>query len=324
LAFVTGCSFAIRYSSFVIAAASAATDRQVKRVSLRKIPLGPAPFVGWAPRVHRVLFGLFLVGWGLVWARLWLRHPPFGQAGWPEGLLVVLATAAVLASVTRHLPGQNVLLAAVGIAVMTGAVTTLGAHTGIPFGLFSYTAAAGPQILPGLPWAVPMIWIVALLASRGVARLVVRPWRNDPNYGYWLLGLTALLVVLLDLGLDPFAAQVKHLWRWEPLRLRLEWYTAPFVNFFGWGATALLVMAFITPALIDKRPRKQPPPDYYPLAVWLLLNVLFTTGAAVNHLWAAVGLIGVVCLVAAALAVRGGLARPDSAAARQSGVPCRG
>jgi uncharacterized membrane protein len=297
--------------TFVIAAAGAATDGPVKRVSLRDIPLESAPLAGWAPWVLRGLFGLFLLQWGLVWAGLWLPHPLFGGARWPEGLLVVLATATMLASLTTHLPGQNVVLASVGIAVMTGAVTTLGAHTGIPFGSFSYTAAAGPQILPGLPWAVPVIWTAALLVSRGVARLVLRPWRDNPNYGYWLLGLTALLVVLLDLGLDPFATEVKHLWKWSPLRVRLEWYTAPFVNFFGWGVMALLIMAFITPALINKQPRRQPLPDYYPLAVWLLLNTLFATGAAINRLWPALGLIGVVSLLVAALAVRGGTVGTD-------------
>ena len=59
---------------------------------------------------------------------------------------------------------------------------------------------------------------------------------------------------------------------------------------------------------------KQPPPDYYPLAVWLLVNALFATGAAVNHLWPAVVLIGVVSLLVAVLAMRGGIPRPDSPA----------
>ena len=66
----------------------------------------------------------------------------------------------------------------------------------------------GRQLFDPLPWTIPMIWLVALLASRGTARLVLRPWRNTPNYGYWLIGTAALLVVVLDLGLEPFAVQV--------------------------------------------------------------------------------------------------------------------
>jgi putative membrane protein len=276
----------------------------VKRVSLKRIPLEPTPFTGWAPKVHRALFALFIIEWGLVWARQWLPHPPFGEARWPEGLLVVLAVATLLASLTTQLPGQNVMLTSLIISFLGGGVELLGSHTGIPFGPFSYTEAIGPQLLPGLPWAVPMIWIAALVVSRGVARLVLRPWRHTPNYGFWLLGVTALLVVLLDLGLEPFASQVAQLWRWAPLRVRLEWYTAPFVNFLGWGVTALLILAFITPALINKRPMKQPPPDYHPLAVWLLLNLLFATGAAVHNLWPAVGFISGVSVVVAIAGMR--------------------
>jgi uncharacterized membrane protein len=283
----------------------------VNRVSLKAIPLRPTPFSGWAPRIHRILFALFLMEWALVWVRLWLPHPPFGDARWPEGLLVILATATLLASLTRQLPGQNVMLASVVIAFMAGAVETLGGLTGIPFGPFVYTDAIGRQLFYPLPWAMPMIWIVALLVSRGVTRLILRPWRETPDYGYWLLGLTALLVVLLDLGLEPFATQVKHLWLWAPTRLKLEWYTAPCVNSLGWGVTALLILAFITPALINKRPVNQPAPDYHPLAVWLLLNLLFATGAAVNRLWPAVVMTSVVNVMVAVLAIRGAHTRSE-------------
>jgi putative membrane protein len=227
-------------------------------------------------------------------------------------MLVVLSTAALLASLTTQLPGQNVMLVSLVIAFISGAVETLGGLTGIPFGPFVYTDAIGQQLFYPLPWVMPMIWVVALLVSRGVARLVLRPWRNTPNYGYGLLGLSALLVVVLDLALEPFATQVKHLWRWAPTRLRLEWYTAPLANFMGWGVTSVLILAFITPALINKKPMKQPPPEYHPLAVWVLLNLLFATGAAVKHLWPAVAVISVANVALAVLAVRGGAARLES------------
>lgn len=284
----------------------------MNRIPLRDIPLQSAPFAGWAPKVHRVLFALFLIQWTLVWVRLWLPHPPFADARWPEGLLVVLSTATLLASLTTQLPGQNVMLVSLIIAFISGAVEALGGLTGIPFGPFVYTDAIGQQLFYPLPWVMPMIWIVVLLVSRGVARLVLRPWRNTPNYGYRLLGLSALLVVVLDLALDPFATQVKHLWRWAPTRLRLEWYTAPLANSLGWGVTSVLILAFITPALINKKPMKQSPPEYHPFAVWVLLNLLFATGAAVNQLWPALAMISVANVALAVLAVRGGAARLES------------
>jgi uncharacterized membrane protein len=284
----------------------------VNRVSFKDLRLQPTPFAGWAPKVHRVVFTLFLAQWVLVWVRLWASRPPFGDARWPEGLLLVLTASTLLAGLTCHLPGQNVVLASLVITFVAGAVATLGALTGVPFGPFRYTDAIGQQLFYPLPWAVPLLWLVALLASRGVARLVLRPWRNTPNYGYWLLGVAALLVVVLDAGLEPLAAQVELWWRWAPTRLRLDWYTAPCVNFLGWGVTALLIFAFVTPALINKRPGPQPSPDYHPLVVWLLLTGLFATGAAVRCLWPAVAVICAASVIVVVLAILGGR-RPQPA-----------
>ena len=131
----------------------------MNRVALKHIALRSSPLLGLAPKVHRVLFGLFLLQFALVWTRLWLPWPLLGNARWPDGLLVVLTTATVLASLTRQLPGQNVMLAAIIIAFIGGAVQSLGALTAIPFGPYVYTDHIGQQLFYPLPWAVPLIWI---------------------------------------------------------------------------------------------------------------------------------------------------------------------
>jgi uncharacterized membrane protein len=277
----------------------------MNRVALRDLVLRSNRFSGLAPIVHWVLFGLFVLQFILVWARLWLPWPLLGDARWPDGLLVVLATATVVASLTRELPGQNVMLASIIIAFIAGAVQSLGALTAIPFGPYVYTDHVGQQLFYPLPWAVPLVWIIAILASRGVARLILRPWRKTGTYGFRLIGLTTLLVVLLDLGLEPFATRVKHYWFWNPTKLKFDWYSTPWINSFGWAITALLILAFATPSLINKKPGPQPPPAYSSLAVWLLLNFLFATGAAVHHLWPALGLISLSGVLAAVFALRG-------------------
>ena len=277
----------------------------MNRVALRRVPLRSSRFSGLAPKVQGVLFGLFLLQFALVWTRLWLPWPLLGSVRWPDGLLMVLTTAAVLASLARQLPGQNVMLAATIIAFIGSAAQTLGALTAIPFGPFVYTEHIGQQLFYPLPWAVPMVWIAVLLASRGVARLILRPWRKTQNYGFTLIGITTLLVVLLDVGLEPFATNVKHYWFWNPTKLKFDWYTTPWVNFFGWAVTALLILAFATPSLINKKPMPQPRPEYSPLVVWLLLNLLFATGAAVHHLWPAAGVIALGIVAVTVFAIRG-------------------
>jgi uncharacterized membrane protein len=277
----------------------------MNRVVLKDMALRSNRFAGLAPKVHRLLFILFLLQFTLVWIRLWLPWPLLGHARWPDGLLVVLTTATLLASLSRQLPGQNVMLASVIIALIAGAVQSLGALTAIPFGPYVYTDHIGQRLFHPLPLVVPVIWLAVVLASRGVARLILRPWRKTQNYGFRLIGLTTLLVVLLDVGLEPFATQAKHYWFWNPTKLKFDWYTTPWINFFGWAVTTLLILAFATPSLINKKPMPQPPPDYSPLVVWLLLNLLFATGVAAHQLWPALGVICLISVVVTVFAFRG-------------------
>lgn len=280
----------------------------MNRVALNGRRLEANRFSGLAEALRQVLFGLFLVQFGVVLARLWRPSLLFGDARWPEGLMIVLMAATTVGALTRRLPGQNVMLAAVIIAFIGGAVQSLGALTGIPFGPYVYTERIGQALFDPLPWAVPMVWIVVILASREVGRLVLRPWRTTQDYGYWLLGVSAGLVVLVDLGLEPFATQVRHYWVWTPTKLNLDWYSTPLVNFVGWALTSVLILVLATPALINKKPAKHPT-DYYPLAVWLLMNLLFATGAALHHLWTAFGVTVGAAAVVAVAAVRGGRGR---------------
>jgi uncharacterized membrane protein len=277
----------------------------MNRVEFKDLVLRSNRFTGWAPKFHRALFVLFLLQFALVWARLWWPRPLLGSARWPDGLLLVLTAAALIASVTRELPGQNVIQAAVIIGCGGGAAHTLGALTGIPFGSFTYGEAIGQKLFHPLPWTVPLMWISAILASRGVARLLLRPWRKTPNYGYRVIGVTTLLVLLLDAGLEPFATLVKHYWVWDSRLVGPKWCTAPWVNFLGWAVTTLLILAFATPSFINKAPRPRPPPEYSSLVVWLLLNLLFGTGAALYPLWPAVGFVSISSVVVAVLAWRG-------------------
>ena len=228
-----------------------------------------------------------------------------GWPGWPEALLLLLAAAGTITALARQLPLQNVLLAAFVIAFMGGAAHTLGVKMGIPFGPFLFGGDAGPQLFKTLPWAMLLLWIIVVLNSRGVVRLILRPWRKIRSYGFWLIGLTALLTMLFDLALDPFAARVKHYWLWQPTKFPATWQGAPLVNFFGWAVVTLLILAFVTPALINKNPVRRRP-DFYPLAVWLGAILLFGVAAGLHGMWPSVALDGTLAVLAAALAIRGG------------------
>jgi uncharacterized membrane protein len=134
----------------------------------------------------------------------------------------------------------------------------------------------------------------------------MKPWRKIRTYGFWVIGLTALFVALLNLALDPCATKVAQYWVWLPTTFPLTWHGMPVTNSLGWVLTTLLALAFATPLLINRAPRSRKlPPDYQPLVVWNLLLVLLGTAAALEQLWSATALSAVAAIVPTAFAIRG-------------------
>jgi uncharacterized membrane protein len=280
----------------------------VERIAFKDLRLEADRFEGLARWTRRSLLVLFILQTLFIGANLWSPFPRLANARWPDGLLVVLATATTLASLGNQLPGQNVIGISIIITVMSGGMATLSGLMGIPFGPCSYTANIGQLLFYPLPWAIPALWLVAILSSRGVARLILRPSRTARTYGYQLIGVTIALTVLFDLGLEPYATSVKQFWTWHKTKLPFDWYGAPIVNFFGWAVTSLLILAFVTPFLLVKKPVKHPP-DFQPLVVWSALSCLFLAGAFRHSLWPAVSVLTVQTLLVTALAVLGGTAK---------------
>jgi uncharacterized membrane protein len=244
---------------------------------------------------------LLAAAFALTFANLFLRM----DSGWPEAAFILLATFSTLTALTRQLPSQNVLLVAFIIALIGGAVHILGATSGIPFGPFLFGAEAGPKIFGVLPWAMPLLWVVAVLNSRGVARLVLRPWRKMRTYGIWLIGLTATLTMLFDCALEPFATHAKHYWVWTAGGFSLTPQGAPLINSVGWFLVTVLMLAFATPVLINKQLSKRSAPDFHPLAVWLGGILIFGVGAAINELWLAFATDLIVVATVTVFAIRG-------------------
>lgn len=226
-------------------------------------------------------------------------------ANWPETLLLLLAAVSTLVAATRQLPLQNVLLAAFIIAIVGGVAHTIGARGGIPFGPFMFGSEAGHKLFGTLPWALPLLWLVMVLNSRGVGRLVLRPWRKTRTYGFWLIGLTALLTMLLDCALEPFATHVKHYWIWTSTGFPLTPQNGPISNSVGWFVVTLLMLAFVTPVLINKQLSKRSRPDFHPLAVWLGAILISGLAVALHGFWLAAAVDAVIGGVVTGFAVRG-------------------
>jgi uncharacterized membrane protein len=224
---------------------------------------------------------------------------------WLDAAFFFLAAFAAIFALNRQLPLQNVLTAAAITALIGGAAHGISAKTSLPFGPIVYDSTAGEKLFDAVPWTIPLLWIAVVFNSRGVGRLILRPWRKVKSYGYWLIALTTLLVVAFDLALEPWAWHVKHLWLWEPTKLAVDWHRAPVMNFVGWGGVTLLLMMFATPSLIRKQPGSQKAPDYHPLICWLGALLLFTIGAGFAKMWWPLGADVLIAGVTGFFAVRG-------------------
>jgi len=253
----------------------------------------------WAHALHKPVFIAFLVSFLAAWIAL-LLGIRFGPL---EILLWFMAATTSVVGLARRLPEQNIAVSAALIGAISLGISVVGEKTGVPFGRRTYTPTLGAKIL-AVPWSLPLLWLVVVVNARGVARLILRPWRKTNYYGFRVIGLSGLLAVLLDAGLEPFAARVLHYWFWNTHANVLNWYSAPWANFLGWYVTVLAILGFSTPWLINKQPLKQPT-DYHPLVVWLMLNFHFATGDALEHSWAAVALSLLANAVMTVYAVRG-------------------
>jgi len=248
-------------------------------------PPGPAPSPV-ARLCGKPVLGLLLVSWAAAWGMCALRIDLPDGWRWFDGLVVAITTASTVLALMERLPLQNALWASALIGTLAVIIETLQATSRVPFGSRQFADGLGPLVFWGLPWPIPFIWICLLLNSRGVARLILRPWRADRHYGYWVIGLAALLTVLLALGLEPFATRVQHYWQWKPAPGVLAWYDAPWHSFLSWFGCGAGILALTTPWLINKHPIKQPV-SYQPLIVWGLFGLLFATAAGANGLWLA-------------------------------------
>ena len=223
---------------------------------------------------------------------------------WELQALIAFAAVNTLTAMARQLPWQYVISAAVFAALIGTAAHAASQYSGIPFGPFLFGNNAGEQVVR-LPWTVPFIWIVALFNSRGVARLILRPWRKMKTYGFWLIGITVGLTTIFDLGMDPFLSWLNHYWLWSPTKLAITWQGAPLINFLGWMVVSLLILAFATPFLIKKKPGQKSASDFHPLVVWAGAMALFALACGRHAGWVPMGLDLAAITAATVMAVRG-------------------
>lgn len=264
----------------------------------------PQSWVNATPAwIHKPIFAFFLLLAAADIARRWL-----GLA-WPVGwnflspAIWALGALTLSIGLARRLPAQNVGAIVVLASLLSLLVEVLNAATNLPFGHRAFTEQVGPRIM-GVAWYQPLLWVSLAISGRGVARLILRPWRKLQYYGLWVMATATVLTLGMALAYEPFGSGAG--WWWRENRADIwNWYSAPVASIFGWLITTLLIYGFTTPWFLNKQPVKQPT-DWHPLVVWEALLIWLSVSNAFSGSWSAV-LAGIMAgLVAAGMAIRGG------------------
>ena len=158
-------------------------------------------------------------------------------------------------------------------------VETAAINTGFPYGHFGYSHHLGFKLFGVVPWTVAFAWTPLLL---GAYALVANLTESRPMR----IVLTALVLVLFDLVLDPGAVRLGF-WRYAEGG---AFYQVPLSNFAGWIASG-----FVGAALLDFVISRFTPllPVPVQLASSAVLIIFFWTAFAFFAGMAVPGLIGV-------------------------------
>jgi hypothetical protein len=236
--------------------------------------------------VRALLLGGFLISISVASCQMWVP-PAGGSANAWAWLSVALAFAGTIAAETRDLPLQNVILA----AAVIGGAGTVGAmfcQLAIVETVHQGYAMAGREAGFGLGFLASCgMWVVMILNARGVAKVLLQPWRCTANYGVWMLLSTALLVMGLEVGAFATnrrsAADATHPITIGPGNL--------WVHLTVWTAVTLVTLAVATPILINKS-GVQRRSTFQPVVIWLAVGLVLLADAALLGVWWVVGLLG--------------------------------
>jgi carotene biosynthesis associated membrane protein len=189
------------------------------------------------------------------------------QIGYPlvtgdlrDALTVATVLLFAAASLTHAAVTRGRRWAAGLLAVTAGlglAVESVGVHTGVPFGDYSYAGTLGPALL-GVPVVIPLAWTMMAYPALLVGRRIGAGSRAETVTTVTAGGFA---LASWDLFLDPQMVDAGH-WTWTGPGLRLN--GIPVVNHLGWLLAALVMVGLLVALLPDR-----PGDDRLPVALYL-------------------------------------------------------
>ena len=170
--------------------------------------------------------------------------------------------------------GRNAALLILPLFIgLTYSIEGFGIATGFPYGHFYYTELLGFKLFGLVPWPVSFAFIPLLIGCYVIARQFVQTrWK--------LILLSALLLVLFDLELDP-ALVLLNIWVWLTPGI---YYGVPITNYVGWFFTGIITSSLLCLLLPRHQGVVSPAPPM--VSVSLLFTLAFWSGFTLwSMLW---------------------------------------
>jgi uncharacterized membrane protein len=158
--------------------------------------------------------------------------------------LILFSGLTTFLLLKRDVSYKTAILITATLLVFSFVIQWIALKTDYPFGSFMYTENLSSQIFDLIPWAVPILWFVMIVNAYVIASvLFTRKIGERIDSQTLIVAVTALVVTLMDLNLEPVAVNVKQFWFW----LERDWayYGIPRINFFGWLCISLLLSALL-------------------------------------------------------------------------------
>lgn len=223
--------------------------------------------------VGAALYVAWYLGGIVIFATNWLPSTTrAGVTGWGDCVFLSMAGCLTFLIARRDFGIRDVASAAVFALAASAAVEIIGVKTGFPFGDYRYTGLMGAQVF-GIPWIIPVCWFIILINAYIVisALVVSRGEEVSRDAHLLLILLTALVVTLTDVNLEPVAVNVRLYWFW--MDMDRVFYGIPRLNFFGWFAISVTLASALV-HILDPR-RWRPSTAWVSLALLASLQLFF-------------------------------------------------
>jgi putative membrane protein len=178
---------------------------------------------------------------------------------WGDAIMITLAAINAHLLAIRHWGIHQARRWILIVCLLSGAIETLGALTGFPFGHYAYTDVLGPKLFNTLPLIIPLAWSAILTSCLFITRSLF-PYATALIHA----ASAATLATGFDWILEPYAVHIKGYWRWMDSDGEASAHI-PVQNYFSWWSLSFLLILIFAPREFKKSPDPRP---------WMILGTM--------------------------------------------------